>query len=130
MVTFMREERETMLSKMETLQSQAVDAKVQAATLEARLREQAVEARLEGRLREQAAEAKHREGAAAVGLQARLQAIHAAELLTEEQLYAIEDTIADSAADPDDDRVSQMVALSVRMAGDPALARQLRRKFA
>ena len=70
-------------------------------------------------------------------LQSRVQALHAAQLLTDEELYRIEDVIADGCevfavddgGDGGDDRVAQMLALSGRMAAEGAFARQLRRKF-
>ena len=43
---------------------------------------------------------------------------------------AAEDIIADAAEAAEGDKVSMLVALSVRMTGDSAFARQLRRKVA
>lgn len=68
-------------------------------------------------------------------LQSRVQALHATQLLTDEELYRIEDVIADgcevetSSGDGGDGRVAQMLALSERMTAEGAFARQLRRKF-
>ena len=71
-------------------------------------------------------------------LQARLQRLHAeSELLTEEELGSLEDTIADcievlETGDVRDHAVDQtlrMVLLSERMKADGSLARQLKRKF-
>ena len=61
-------------------------------------------------------------------LQLRLESMHAAELLANEELHALEDAIVESldAAEGDDDRVARMVALSGRMASDAAFSRQLR----
>jgi hypothetical protein len=83
-----------------------------------------------------------------VALQARLESLHAAKILSDEELYALEDVIADDAeaalgegakggAQEEEEEeeeavqggVSRMVALSSRMAGDAAFGRQLRRKF-
>ena len=79
-----------------------------------------------------------------VALQARLESLHAAKILSDEELYALEDVIADDAeaalgegakggAQEEEEAVqggvSRMVALSGRMAGDAAFGRQLRRKF-
>ncbi len=77
---------------------------------------------LEGKLREQAVEAKM-----AGLLQARLEALHGAKLLDDEELYTIEDIIADS--ETGDVRVPQLIALSDKMTSDKAFARQLRRKY-
>ena len=77
---------------------------------------------LEVRLREQAVNSKM------VGLlQVRLDALHSAKLLEDEEVYTIEDIIADS--ETDDIRVSQLIALSDKMKSDKAFARQLRRKY-
>ena len=67
-------------------------------------------------------------------LQWRVQALHATQLLTDEELYRIEDVIADGcevddSGDGGDGRVAQMLALSERMTAEGAFARQLRRKF-
>ena len=78
-----------------------------------------------------------------VALQARLESLHAAKILSDEELYALEDVIADDAEaalgegtkggaqeeEAVQGGVSRMVALSSRMAGDAAFGRQLRRKF-
>lgn len=63
-------------------------------------------------------------------IQLRLQAMHGAQLLTDEVLFAVEDIIADCANASSDDRVCQLLALSPKMAGDAAFARQLRRRYA
>ena len=63
-----------------------------------------------------------------VALQARLGALHEAKLLGDEEVFAVEDVIAD--CDAQDDRVSALLSLSAKMATDKAFARQLRRKYA
>ena len=63
-------------------------------------------------------------------LQVRLEFLHAAKLLADEELFALEDVIADADEELDaDDRVVRMVGLSARMVADAAFSRQLRRKF-
>jgi hypothetical protein len=66
-------------------------------------------------------------------LQTRLEALHAAKLLSDDERDIIEDKIADSVEGGDgssgDDTVSQMVALSSKMVVDRAFSRQLRRKW-
>lgn len=78
-------------------------------------------------------------------LQSRLEALHAAQLLTDDELYCLEDICADvielesslgaqlaaavAQANPVIAKASKLVALSERMSGDAALARQLRRRF-
>ena len=55
--------------------------------------------------------------------------LHAAKLLlADEELYAVEDIIAEE--DDADGRVAALITLSGKMAGDGAFARQLRRKYA
>ena len=64
-----------------------------------------------------------------IALQGRLEALSAAKLLTDDELFAVEDVIADSSGDASaDDQVAMLLALSARMATDSAFARQLRRK--
>ena len=73
-------------------------------------------------------------------VQARLQALHVAQLLTEQELAKAEDAIADAvelmgvtpellANDSCVGAVLKLVALSDGMVGDVSFARQLRRKF-
>ena len=116
MVAFMREEREMMVSAMEK----------QRAEMQALLDHER-----SGKERERQQNTKQAQIAA---LQSRVQALHAAQLLTDEELYRIEDVIADGCevddgGDGGDDRVAQMLALSERMAAEVAFVRQLRRKF-
>ena len=63
-----------------------------------------------------------------IALQSRLETLHGGKLLADEELYAVEDIIAEE--DDADGRVAALVALSGKMAGDGAFARQLRRKYA
>ena len=62
-------------------------------------------------------------------LQSRIEAMHAAKLLSDDELFSIEDVIADLEVGSDDTRVGQLIALSSRMAGDAAFSRQIRRKI-
>jgi hypothetical protein len=99
-----------------------------------KLREEAAEAR--GRADMQAKVEAQRAGATAaklheqqlLALQNRLEALSAAKLLTDDELYLVEDIIADAAEPAEDDRLAMLLALSTRMTGDGAFARQLRRK--
>ena len=78
-------------------------------------------------------------------LEARLGAMHAAQLLSEEELFALEDVIGDFVAakpavgvfalemvgcNPAAAQLKQLVALSEGFASDKAFARQARRRFA
>jgi hypothetical protein len=70
-------------------------------------------------------------------LQARVHALHSAKLLTDEELYTIEDTIADMieatptmlASHSTAERVLKMALLSEKMSVEGSFARQLRRKL-
>jgi hypothetical protein len=120
---------------LEIVQQQAerAEAKLQAQRqVEDKLRAELCDTRLEARAL--AAEMKHSKEMAALervqGLQVRLQAMHEAQLLTDELLFSIEDMIADCADTSNDERVSQLIVLSTKMVGDATFARQLRRRFA
>ena len=145
MVTFMREERETMEIKM----------KEQRQELEAKLEEKERESKAEiARLREEM-NLQQREAITAdelFALQARLEALHAAQLLADEELHLVEDLCADfvelQAAVPNGGVLTQntiysavghsyaaavklhkLVRQSASMGSDGAFARQLKRKF-
>ena len=65
-------------------------------------------------------------------LQRRLESLHSAGLLSDEELHAIQDTIADGTTDGEQqqaDDVAALVSLSATMSAHDAFARQLRRKF-
>ena len=106
--------RQRMLDREEKLQMQLAGANAEIS----KLREEAFEAR-EAQLR----------GQQAVLLQVRLEALHSAQLLTDKELDAVEDIIADSNDASGDDHVSALLALSAKMPRDRAFARQLVRKF-
>ena len=67
-----------------------------------------------------------------VALQARLEALHSAKLLSDDERDAIEDIIADGSdgvtIGDGSDAVSEILALSSKMVADRAFARQLRRR--
>ena len=70
-------------------------------------------------------------------LQTRLQSLHDAKLLTDEELFALEDLIVDcievmpsaSMSTPAVEKVARMLLVASKVGGDGMLARQLRRKF-
>jgi hypothetical protein len=100
---------------------------------ESRLEKQLTDAKTEiDQLREAAfgvREAALREQQVAL-LQSRLELLLSSKLLTEDELYVIEDVVADSTeAAPGDDRVPLLLALSAKMVTDKAFARQLKRKY-
>ena len=98
---------------------------------ESEAQRRALEGEMASKMEQQAAVQTERQLPA---LQSRLESLHAANLLTDEELYRLEDIIADSLEDEQAGgggaQVTKLVVLSGRMAGDAALARQLRRKFA
>jgi hypothetical protein len=120
MICFMREERQHMETKME----QHLDKLMQENT---ELREAARPKIASDLISEPQLEA----------LQARLQGLSAAKLLSDEALYSLEDCIADCievmpsalAAVDAVDKVVRMVKLSEKMGVDSSFARQLQRKF-
>ena len=125
----MKEEREIMEAKMERLQAkmeqqrEEAQAKADAAQAQANTERADIEARLA-------------QLASLPALQSRLESLHASKLLTDEELYRLEDIVADSLEEDEaggsggGGQVGKLLALSGRVAGDAALARQLRRKFA
>lgn len=70
-------------------------------------------------------------------LQSRLQAMHAAKLLTDEELFSLEDAVVDcvevlptaGASAPEVEKIVKMLLVVAKVASDNMLARQLRRKF-
>jgi hypothetical protein len=70
-------------------------------------------------------------------LQSRLQALRDAQLLTEDEVYTVEDAVADcvelmpatASTVPAVDNMVRIIALSERITADGSFARQLRRKF-
>lgn len=145
MIAFMREEREHMEQKLEKQQAemerqrQSAEKAMESLRLDAERQRQSAEKamellRLDAERQRQSAEKamlvnRHRE---VVALQARLEALHAANLLSDDERDAIEDTIADSRDDvtvgDGSDVVSEILALSSKMVADRAFARQLRRR--
>jgi chromosome segregation ATPase len=126
MTAFFREERSHLESKLE---QQELKAEQQRQELEGKLEQQRQE--LEGKIEQLEAKIEQLQSDQQLpALQARIEALHAAQLLTDAEMFSIEDVIADSleAATSDDTRVGRLIALSGRMTGDAAFSRQLRRK--
>ena len=102
---------------------------------------------MEAKLEKLAAPQPAVDAAQLAALQARLEALHVAKLLADEELHALEDTIADFVeleatagivtheaiqATPGDApaaKLVKLVALSERIVADSAFARQARRKY-
>jgi hypothetical protein len=150
--TFMTEQLKAVARMEARMDKQASEAKAEMEAQRLETRRQASEAKMEmeaqrlenDKLRTEVAEASVRaemqakvDGAAAarlrdqqlIALQARLEALSAAKLLTDDELFAVEDVIGDSSGEASgEDQVAMLLALSARMASDSAFARQLRRK--
>ena len=122
----MKTETEAQLKEVEKLRAEAVEAKMSALKAENEVKLQAAEAMTQAAKAE--AERSRLRDQQLVALQARLDALHEAKLLGDEEVYAVEDIIAD--CDAQDDRLSALLGLSAKMATDKAFARQLRRKYA
>jgi Na+-translocating ferredoxin:NAD+ oxidoreductase RnfC subunit len=125
LVSLLREERETA-----ERQRQEMEAKLEEQRRETDRQRLESEAKAErGRAEMQARLDAQRDGRLRdeqlVTLQARLEALHAAKLLGDAELYAVEDIVADGG-----DQVAALLELSGRMVGDGAFSRQLRRKYA
>ena len=108
--------------------------------LRAEARRQREMRELEAKLRPQEAVSAERLSA----LQARLEAVHAAQLLSDDALHALEDIVADffdlvasigvvttgmASAHSAASKLMKLVVLSERMTSDAAFARQCQRKF-
>jgi hypothetical protein len=112
MVAFFRDEREHLEAKVES-QRQEIEAQRQEIE---QLKNQSIQARL-------------RELQTAA-LQARFNALHASKLLTDDELYKLEDALIESLDGCDEGQVAtSLVALSERVANESAFARHLRRKY-
>lgn len=97
-----------------------------------KLREEAFSSKLqatEAKLRVEMHETRQRDQQLDA-LQSRIEALHEANLLTDEDLHMVEDAVADSECTRTEerDRVDRLIALSLRMSSDRAFARQLQRK--
>ena len=107
LVSLLREERETAERQRQEMEAKAERDR---AELQAKL-----DVQRDDKLREERV----------VALQARLDAMHAAKLLADAELYAVEDIVADGG-----EQVAALLELSGRMVRDSAFSRQLRRKYA
>jgi hypothetical protein len=116
-VALLKDERREMKAEMQAQRVEMraeMDAKMEAHSQAAKLREQQVATRATA--------------AELITLQARLEALCAAKLLTDDEHDLVEDVIADAANVAEDEQVAMLIDLSGRMVADKAFARQLRRK--
>ena len=109
-----REEQVAAEARLRVEMRAEMDAKMDAHSQAAKLREQQVATRATA--------------AELITLQARLEALSAAKLLTDDEHDLVEDIIADAANVAEDEQVAMLIDLSGRMVADKAFARQLRRK--
>ena len=158
MTAFFREERAHLESKLE---QQELKAEQQKRELEGKLERQREDS--EGKLEQQRQEAEAKveqqrqmieslqaqlaarpqpamevvDEEQLAALQSRLQAMHGSKLLTDDELFSIEDAIVDcveamptaGASASEVEKVAKMLVVSSKVASDSTLARQLRRKF-
>ena len=132
---FMEKQQQMQVERDATWVSQ-LEAQRQALKEERLALTREMEAKMEARLREhtlqeKAAQAESELWAHRVeALQVRLEKLHDAKLLQDEELFAVEDAIADCGSEGGHDHaVAQMFALSTKMRSDGAFARQLKRKY-
>ena len=128
---FMAEQLIDQLKQNDKLRAEAVEAKMQAVRAEAEAKVQVAEAKAEdtaatAKVERAGNDARLRDQQLAA-LTSRLEAMLASKLLEEEEMFAIEDILADCA--PEDDRVTALIDLSSKMTAERAFARQLRRKY-
>ena len=131
-VSFMREERAHMETRMKE--------QLEETELRAEARRQREMRELEAKLRPQEAVSAERLSA----LQARLEAVHAAQLLSDDALHELENCVADyldlvasigvvttgmASAHSAASKLMKLAVLSERMTSDAAFARQCQRKF-
>jgi DNA repair exonuclease SbcCD ATPase subunit len=147
MTAFFREERAHLESKLE---QQELKVEQQRQELEGKLERQREESEAKVEQQRQMIESLQAQLAARpqpamevvdeeqlAALQSRLQAMHGSKLLTEDELFSIEDAIVDcveamptaGASASEVEKVAKMLLMSSKVASDGTLARQLRRKF-
>ena len=130
--------------ELERLREEVVEVKMQVVMAEAKAQVAEAEAETERRIREEMAPSEAISGAQLSAIQARLEELHEARLLSEEEFFALEDLCADvvelrtvvgmlsskeMAAFESAAKVRKLVGMSEQMASDAAFARQARRKF-
>ena len=130
----MVEQREREDRQRQEMERQMQLMREERATTEARLRQELTPAPAQDVVTEEQV----------VDLQERIASLHAAKLLKDDELYAIEDTVSDyievkaqvgaitseiCSANPVVGAMKALIALSSGMPGDAAFARQVRRKF-
>jgi hypothetical protein len=140
----MHEQADRAEAKMGALRKEA-EAKLEAQRKEAEAKLEAVRTEVEDQKKDieklraelAALQAYAISEAQLAALQSRLQALHEAELLTDEEMHGLEDSIVDGievtptagASSHELDKVMKMVLLSSKVHSDATLARQLRRKI-
>jgi hypothetical protein len=145
-VSFMREEREEAKAERTAMESKLAEQRAEMDTkLESKLAEQRAE--MDAKLEELTASQKPVEAFSLQQVEAvmeRVEALHAAKLLADDELFAVEDAIADYlqakasfevvtmeliSANPALGMAQQLVVLNEGMPKDAMLARQIRRKL-
>jgi chromosome segregation ATPase len=129
--------RQEMEAKSER-QQQVIETRLEVQRQEAEAHRQELETKLEAQRQDAATQRQETEALRAektreqqlAALQARIDALHAATLLSDDERDAIEDAMAD-ATEGDDEAmfVAQMAGLAEKFRADRAFSRQLRRKY-
>jgi chromosome segregation ATPase len=128
--------RQEMEAKSER-QQQVIETRLEVQRQEAEAHRQELETKLEAQRLDAATQRQETEALRAektreqlAALQARIDALHAATLLSDDERDAIEDAMAD-ATEGDDEAmfVAQMAGLAEKFRADRAFSRQLRRKY-
>ena len=129
-------QRQEWEAKLEA-QRQEWEAKLEAQRQEWEAQRQEWEAKLEKAWTAKLdAERRRQDASEARQLQARFEALHACKLLSDDELYILENLVVDnleeskrSGGEGESHTVSSLVRLSEHVASDAGLARQLRRKY-
>ena len=135
-------ERAELEDRLEAQRRETEAARMQESEAKLEAQRQETEAKLEIQRREAQAKLEAQKVREVSSLQVRLEALHSAKLLTDEEMFALEDSIADSFGDQDHDdedggssrtmaceKVARLVTLSGRIASNASFARQVRRKY-
>ena len=154
MTSFMREHQKMQLEREEKLREERnqLEMKLEQQRQEQRLESEQQRRQFEMKLQQQQQEIEHlrarvaalpQPAAEAIDedqisvLQSRIQSLYEAKLLTDDELYSLEDAIVDcvevlptaGASASEVEKIRKMLLVSSKVVSDSTLARQLRRKF-
>jgi hypothetical protein len=112
------------------MKEQRDESRAERAAMDAKLEQQRaeMEAKLDAKIQEMREDVTVSPEQLAT-LQSRVEALHAANLLQEQELYVVEDEIADYLALGSSAKLVQLVRVSEGLPADASFARQVRRRF-